>query len=108
MRKNTRQYRRFSFVPVAFLRGQKQHGLGQALELSLSGIAVFTPADFDFGQPVEMRLPVPQSAKTLRVTAVARNKTGERWGFEFTSLRPMQVSALRAACRVLGMREARD
>ena len=104
MRKNTRHHRRFPFAPVVFFHGNKQHGRGQALELGLSGIAVFTAADFDFGQPVEVRFPVPQSAKTLRVNAVARNKTGERWGFEFSSLKPVQVSALKAACRVLGMK----
>jgi len=104
MRKNTRQHRRFSFAPVVFFRGHKQHGMGQALELSLSGMAVFTPAEFDFGQPVEVRFPLPQSAKTLRLSAVARNKTRQRWGFEFSSLKPVQVSALQAACRVLGMK----
>ena len=57
MRKNTRQHRRFSFTPVVFFRGHKRHGLGQVLELSLSGTAVFTPADFDFGQPRGGALP---------------------------------------------------
>ena len=104
MRRYSRQHRRFSFAPVVFFCGRKRHGLGQALELSQSGMAVFTPADFEFGQPVEVRFPVPQSTKTLRVNAVARNKTGERWGFEFSSLKPVQVSALKAACRVLGMK----
>ena len=104
MRRYSRQHQRFSFAPVVFLRGRKPYVLGQALELSLSGMAVFTPADFSVGQPVEMRFPLPQSAKTLRVTAVARNKTGERWGFEFSALKPMQVAALQTACRVLGMK----
>ena len=104
MRNYTRQHRRFSFLPVVFSRKHRRHGLGQALELSLSGMAVFTAAEFDFGQPVEVRFPLPQSAKTLRLSAVARNKTGQRWGFEFPSLKPMQVAALQAACRVLGMK----
>jgi len=95
MRRYTRQNHRFSFVPVAFFRGRKRQGL------------VFAPADFD-GQPVEVRFGLPQSAKTLRLNAIARNKTGQRWGFEFSSLRPLQVAALQTACRVLGMREARD
>ena len=108
MRRYTRQNRRFSFVPVAFFRGRKRQGLGQALELSLSGMAVFTPADFDFGQPVEVRFALPQSAKTLRLNAIARNKTGQRWGFEFSFLKPLQVAALQTACRVLGMKQGYD
>lgn len=105
MREYTRQHRRFSFAPVVFFCGRKRHGLGQALELSLSGMAVFTQADFDFGQTVQVRFPLPQSAKTLRLTAVARNKTGQRWGFEFATLKPVQVTMLQAACRVLGMKQ---
>jgi hypothetical protein len=103
MRSYTRRQRRVSFAPVVFFRGRKREALGQALEVSPGGISVFTPADFHLGEPVEVRFPLPQSAKTLRLRAVARNNVGQRWGFEFFPLKPLQLTALQAACRVLGM-----
>ena len=103
MRIYTHRQRRFPFAPVVLFRGRKRQAMGQALEVSLGGIAVFTRADFHLGEPVEVRFPLPQSAKTLRLKAVARNNVGQRWGFEFSTLKPLQLTALQTACRVLGM-----
>jgi hypothetical protein len=86
-----------------FFRGRKKHASGQALELSLSGIAVFSAADFELGEAVEVRFPLPQSSQKMRLKAIARNHAGQRWGFQFATLKPVQLTTLQAACRLLAM-----
>jgi hypothetical protein len=72
---------------------------GIGLEISLSGISVIFPEELAVGETVEFALHLP--AGELRATAVVRNKTMFRYGFEFESLSPAQQQLVKNTCAAL-------
>ena len=72
---------------------------GIGLEISESGISVIFPEELALGETVEFAVRLP--AGQLRATAVVRNKTMFRYGFEFNSLTPAQRQLVKETCAAL-------
>ena len=72
---------------------------GIGLEISESGISVILPEELSPGEAVEFALLLPGGQ--LRASAVVRNKTMFRHGFEFDSLTPAQRQLVRDTCAAL-------
>lgn len=72
---------------------------GIGLEISESGISVIFPEELALGETVEFAVQLP--AGELRATAVVRNKTMFRYGFEFNSLTSEQRQLVRDTCAAL-------
>ena len=69
---------------------------GIALEISESGISVILPEQLSVGENVEFILELPGGK--LRATAVVRNKSMYRYGFEFESPTAAQQQLIRDTC----------
>lgn len=72
---------------------------GIGLEISESGISVIFPEQLALGEMVEFAVRLPGGE--LRATAVVRNKTMFRYGFEFNSLTAAQTQLVKDACAAL-------
>lgn len=69
---------------------------GIGLEISESGISVILPEELSLGEEIEFALLLPGGQ--LRASAVVRNKTMFRYGFEFDSLTPAQQQLVEDTC----------
>jgi hypothetical protein len=72
---------------------------GIALEISASGISVILPEQLDLGEEVEFAIQLPGGQ--LRTTAVVRNKTMFRYGFEFAAPTASQQQLIHESCASL-------
>lgn len=72
---------------------------GIALEISESGISLILPEQLSSGETVELLIQLPGGQ--LRATAVVRNKTMFRYGFEFEFLTTAQQQLIKSACASL-------
>ena len=72
---------------------------GIALEISESGISLILPEQLPSGETVELLIQLPGGQ--LRATAVVRNKTMVRYGFEFEFLTTAQQQLIKSACASL-------
>lgn len=72
---------------------------GIALEISVSGISAILPEELSLGEQIEFAIQLPTGS--LRLTAVVRNKTMFRYGFEFDSPAPAQQQLIHDTCAAL-------
>lgn len=72
---------------------------GIALEISQSGISAILPEQLSPGETVEFAIQLPGGQ--LRATAVVRNKTMFRYGFEFEFLTTAQQQLIKGSCASL-------
>src|SRR5512146_2091144 len=91
-----RRYHRFLLdarVPV--VRGGQRHPLyGRTRGISEAGISALLAADLEVGESVHLEFTLPTCSQRLAVRAVARNRSGARYGFEFLSLSEAQREAI--------------
>src|SRR5437867_8621173 len=88
---NRRRYQRYEIdtqLHVVML-GLEQRGTlrGRSLNISEAGIAGVFVTVWDVGTPVHLEFSVPVTSSPVRVGAVARSRSGYRYGFEFGDLR---------------------
>ncbi|HKU20093.1 MAG TPA: PilZ domain-containing protein [Terriglobales bacterium] len=93
-----RRYRRFvldSRIKV-FRAGHPHPVFGRTLGISEAGISALLAADLEAGESVRLEFALPTTSLGLAVRAVARNRSGARYGFEFLSLSEAQRDAITA------------
>lgn len=93
-----RRYRRFALDSriKVFRAGQPHPLFGRTLGVSEAGISALLAADLEVGESVHLEFTLPTCSQRLAVRAVARNRSGARYGFEFLSLSEAQREAISA------------
>jgi len=104
---NRRRYQRYEIdtqLQVTLL-GLEQRGTlrGRSLNISEAGIAGVFVTVWDVGAPVRLEFSVPVTSNPVRVGAVARSRSGYRYGFEFGDLSPEQREIISKTCRTLAL-----
>jgi hypothetical protein len=70
-------------------------------DVSESGMAMFIATELEVGEIVQLDFVLPHSPWKLLVKATVRNRTGFRYGVEFTRTNDHERQAIAATCRVL-------
>ena len=93
-----RRFRRFALDSriKVFRAGQSRPLVGRTLGISEAGISALLAADLETGESVRLEFALPTSSLGLVVRAVARNRSGARYGFEFLSLSEAQRESITA------------
>lgn len=76
---------------------------GRAHDLSEKGISLYAPAEFDEGQQVHLEFIPPFSRKSLRLLAIVRCRSGNRYGLELRNVHHDAAEELSRACRTLSL-----
>lgn len=104
---NTRQHQRYELeteLTANICRGERREAMrGQCLNINEGGIAGLFAIGWDVGTSVNLQFSVPIATAPLRVSAVVRNRTSYRYGFEFINLTPEQRETISRTCRTLGL-----
>ncbi len=104
---NRRRYQRYEIDTQLqmTLLGLEQRGTlrGRSLNISEAGIAGVFVTVWDVGAPVRLEFSVPVTSNPVRVGAVARSRSGYRYGFEFGDLSPEQREIISKTCRTLAL-----
>jgi len=87
--------------------GLEQRGTlrGRSLNISETGVAGVFVSAWDIGTPVHLEFSVPVTSSPVRVGAVARSRSGYRYGFEFADLNSVQPDIISRTCRTLALLE---
>jgi len=73
----------------------------RSTDLSESGIAAVIEYGLFPGDKAQIELRLPRSSEVLLLSAVIKNRSHSRYGFQFLSLSPHQVASLTSFCRTL-------
>jgi PilZ domain len=73
----------------------------RSTDLSESGIAAVVECGLFPGDRAQIKLELPHSGEVLLLSAVIQNRSNSRYGFQFLSLSPRQISSLSDFCRML-------
>jgi c-di-GMP-binding flagellar brake protein YcgR len=94
----SRRFRRFALDSriKVFRAGQPHPLFGRTLGISEAGISALLAADLEVGESLHLEFTLPACSQKLVVRAVARNRSGARYGFEFLSLSEAQRDAISA------------
>jgi hypothetical protein len=76
--------------------------LGRSQDLSLSGIGAYIPCELEVGQYVSILMHVPFKHEHMDFGAVVRNRSGFRYGLEFSNVRKPPQAVLEEICTTLG------
>lgn len=93
--------RRWTRYPVSLsLRVRIPAGSGQEYmlahgrDVSQGGMAVYIPVEIEIGQTVLLELILPLLQDPLSLSAVVKNRTGFKYGVEFTGVTPEQQQTI--------------
>lgn len=76
---------------------------GRAQDLSERGLSLYAFAEFEEGQQVHLEFTPPFSRKPLKLLAIVRNRSGNRYGMELRNVYHDAAEALSRACRTLSL-----
>lgn len=74
---------------------------GRSRDLSVSGISAYIPWELEVGQHVNVFMKVPFKQQDLLCGAVVRNRSGYRYGLEFSNVKLSQQEFLWEVCNTL-------
>lgn len=72
-------------------------------DISEGGMAVYVPAELNVGDSAALEFTVPYSQEKLLLTAFVRNRTGFRYGIEFTKLGQHERDVIANSCKALSL-----
>jgi hypothetical protein len=75
--------------------------LGRSRDLSVSGIGAYIPCELAIGQFVNLFMRLPFRRVDLTCGAVVRNRSGFRYGLEFSNIRMAQQEFIAELCNTL-------
>ncbi len=75
--------------------------LGRSMDLSISGIGAYIPRELEIGQFVSLYMRLPFKRADLTCGAIVRNRSGFRYGLEFSSVRMAQQEFINEICNTL-------
>ncbi len=100
----TRRWRRYKVeVRVKVKLANRGAVYGQGSDISEGGMALFVPTELEIGQTVQAELMLPYCAEKAQITGVIRNRSGFRYGFEFSVLSDHEKVLIERVCHALAM-----
>jgi len=78
---------------------------GEASNVSIGGMALFTTRHLEPGTSLVMVLILPYSSEELKLRGVVRNRNGFTHGIEFTHSTPLQERLIELNCRAFALLE---
>lgn len=75
--------------------------IGRSRDLSVSGIGAYIPCELQVGQYVNLSMRLPFKRQDLSCGAVVRNRSGYRYGLEFSNIRLAQQEFIAEVCTTL-------
>lgn len=75
--------------------------LARSHNVSLLGIGAYIPVELQVGQYVDILMRVPFKREDLTFGAIVRNRSGFRYGLEFSNLRRPHQELLEGLCDTL-------
>jgi hypothetical protein len=103
---NGRRYQRYELeteLRAAIPGVQPREMRGRSLNINQGGIAGIFVAGWAVGSTVNLQFSVPVATTPVRVKGVVRNRTGYRYGFEFTGLTAEERETISRTCRTLDL-----
>ena len=76
---------------------------GRAHDLSERGLSLYSFAEFEEGQQVHLEFMPPFSRKSLKLLAIVRSRSGNRYGLELRNVHHDAAEELSRACRTLSL-----
>jgi c-di-GMP-binding flagellar brake protein YcgR len=76
---------------------------GRSLNINEGGMGGIFVSGWDVGTSVALQFSVPIATNPIKVKGVVRNRTGYRYGFEFTDLSPEERETITRTCRTLDL-----
>jgi len=76
---------------------------GRAHDLSERGLSMYAPAELEEGQQVQLEFIPPFSRKSLKLLAIVRSRSGNRYGMELRNMHHDAQEELSRACRTLSL-----
>lgn len=93
----------FSVRLLVNAQGGKTLVQGRGHDLGEGGMAVYAAAELSEGQQIQIEFTPPYSRKPLTLSAVVRDRSGNRYGLEFRKLSHLATQELSRACRALSV-----
>lgn len=98
---STRRYPRYLFDAELRVSAEANLVRSRTLDLGTGGTAGIFNTELEVGASVLLEFSVPPNGTNVKVPSVVRNRTGNRYGFEFVELTNRNRAAIRNACRLL-------
>jgi hypothetical protein len=76
---------------------------GRSLNINEGGMGGIFVSGWEVGTSVALQFSVPIATNPIKVKGVVRNRTGYRYGFEFTDLTPEERETITRTCRTLDL-----
>jgi hypothetical protein len=103
---NSRRFERYELeteLRAAIPGVERREMRGRSLNINEGGIAGIFVAGWDVGTSVALQFSVPIATTPVRVKGVVRNRTGYRYGFEFSGLTAEERETITRTCRTLDL-----
>ncbi len=103
---NSRRFERYELeteLRAAIPGVEHREMRGRSLNINEGGIAGIFVAGWDVGTSVALQFSVPIATTPVRVKGVVRNRTGYRYGFEFSGLSADERETITRTCRTLDL-----
>ena len=76
---------------------------GRSLNINEGGMGGIFVSGWEVGTSVALQFSVPIATNPIKVKGIVRNRTGYRYGFEFTDLTPEERETITRTCRTLDL-----
>src|SRR6202451_4793033 len=76
---------------------------GRSLNINEGGMGGIFVSGWDVGTSVALQFSVPRASSPIKVKGGVRNRTGYRYGFEFTDLTPEEREPITRPCHTLDL-----
>ncbi len=75
----------------------------RAHDLSCGGMALYVPLDLELGEVVKVAFELPNSRMQFNVAGAVKNRTGFRYGVEFTKLSHDELREIARVTEILSL-----
>jgi c-di-GMP-binding flagellar brake protein YcgR len=84
-------------------RTEQREMRGRSLNINEGGMGGIFVSGWEVGTSVALQFSVPIATNPIKVKGIVRNRTGYRYGFEFTDLTPEERETITRTCRTLDL-----
>src|SRR5271154_4448656 len=101
---NSRRYPRYELeteLRAGLFGGEHREMRGRSLNINEGGMGGIFVAGWDVGTCVALQFSVPIASSPIKVKGVVRNRTGYRYGFEFSDLTTEERETIARTCKTL-------
>jgi len=100
----TRRWQRYRVEVRVKVKLQNRGAIyGQGSDISEGGMALFIPTELEVGQTINAELALPYCQEKVSLRGVVRNRSGFRYGVEFSILTDHEKVLIERVCHALAM-----